>query len=133
MKAGKGCFVGKKDLKSAFRHLPIRSDDWSLLVMVAYHPCMYQKYYFLTSVRHLVVGSYANFQCFFNALGFIFKHTVGKKLTNYLDNFLFVALVEVYCNSLICTFVDICKINFPVAVQKNRMGYNGYCFLRDVS
>ena len=36
--AGKGCFAAKVDMKSAFRNLPIKPNDWMLLVMMAKDP-----------------------------------------------------------------------------------------------
>ena len=38
MDLGKGCYLAKSDMKSAFRNLPIRKEDWCWLVLMAYHP-----------------------------------------------------------------------------------------------
>ena len=46
LKAGANCFLAKSDMKSAFRHVPIRQEDWRWLVMIAHHPVTGQKYYF---------------------------------------------------------------------------------------
>ena len=35
---GKGCYVAKSDMKSAFRNLPIKPEDWRWLVMKAQDP-----------------------------------------------------------------------------------------------
>ena len=47
LEAGKGCYVVKSDLKSALRNFPTRKQDWRWLVMMAQHPCMHKKYYFV--------------------------------------------------------------------------------------
>ena len=44
---GKGCAVGKTDVISAFRLLPIRPEDWPLLLMKAEHPETGKIYYFV--------------------------------------------------------------------------------------
>ena len=46
MKAGKGCYMAKSDMKSAFRHLPVRKEDWCLIIMMARHPITGKKYFF---------------------------------------------------------------------------------------
>ena len=33
LKAGVGCSMAKSDMSSAFRHVPMRKEDWALLVM----------------------------------------------------------------------------------------------------
>ena len=44
---------------------------------------------------------------------------MGKKLNNYLDDFLFAALLKTLCNEDVKQFMDICnEINFPVAPKK---------------
>ena len=47
LKAGKGCFTGKANMKSTFRNLPIHPDDWPLLIMAVDHPVMGIKYHFI--------------------------------------------------------------------------------------
>ena len=38
MEAGIGCWIGKSDMSSAFRHVPMAKSEWWLLVMKAMHP-----------------------------------------------------------------------------------------------
>ena len=47
METGKGWYMAKSDMKSAFRHLAIRPEDWCWLVLMAYHPVTNKKFYFL--------------------------------------------------------------------------------------
>ena len=54
----------------------------------------------------------------------------GKKTVNYLDDFLFAALMKLLCDWQINTFLEICKqINFPVAIDKMFWGTNLLTFL----
>ena len=65
--------------------------------------------------------SCAHFQHFSNSLKHLVNFAVGCKqsLTNYLDDYLFLAAIESQCNYLVNTFLGICKkISFPVALDK---------------
>ena len=44
--AGPNAFMAKSDLKSAFRHLPVRKEDWCWLVMKATDPATGIQYFF---------------------------------------------------------------------------------------
>ena len=48
--AGRGCYLVKSDMKSAFRNLPIRPEDWKWLVLMAIHPLDRKKNYFIDNV-----------------------------------------------------------------------------------
>ena len=41
------CYMVKTDIKSAFRHLPIRPQDWPWLVMMVRHSVTNEKFYFI--------------------------------------------------------------------------------------
>ena len=63
--------------------------------------------------------SCAHFQAFSNAVAHLVKHRTGKDLMNYLDDYLFAALLSLVCDNQIQTFLDVCAlINFPVSVEK---------------
>ena len=63
---GPGCKAAKSDMTSAFRHLPIRREDWALLVMFALHPLTGLTYYFFDKcVPFRAATSCALFQRFF--------------------------------------------------------------------
>ena len=55
MRAGINCFAAKADMKSAFRNLPIRKEDWCWLVMMARHPTTGDKWFFVDKCHHLEV------------------------------------------------------------------------------
>ena len=126
-------WYGKTDVKSAFRILCLRVSVFWLLVMCAEHPITGEKYYFID--KCLPFGhsiSCALFQKFSNAIAHIFKFMVCLKikdealwtaLTNYLDDFLFLALTRNRCDWLMSEFLALCKeIGIPVATEKTEWG-----------
>lgn len=128
---GPGCFVIKSDMQSAFRHLPIRLQDWPMLVMIRVEPETGNFFYFFD--KFLPFGSSIpcfHFQCFSNSVAFIFRARKGKTTNNYLDDFLFAALLKALCDGKVGTFLDICKlINFPIALDKIYWGVQIIVFL----
>ena len=81
--------------------------------------------------------SCALFQKFSDAIAHIFKFAVRLKmqdealwmdLTNYLDDFLFLA--KIVCDWLMAEFLDLCKdIGIPIALEKNKWGTMVIVFL----
>ena len=47
LQEGKGCYMGKSDMSSAFRHVPMAGSQWWLLVMKAIHPTSGEMKYFV--------------------------------------------------------------------------------------
>ena len=117
-----GLYYGKTDLSSAFRILPLRPDCFCLLVMKARDPETGKWWYFID--KCLPFGSSrscALFQKFSDSLQFMVEFFARKKrsVSNYLDDFLFIAATIQLCNYLLSTFLDICKqINCPVSEEK---------------
>ena len=65
--------------------------------------------------------SCSHFQRFSNALKHITEFQIGHKdsITNYLDDFLFVAPDKATCNAMVSSFIDICnQLGVPVAHEK---------------
>ena len=120
LKEGPNCYLAKSDLKSAFRHLPIRPEDWRWLVMKAFHPESGRRYYMIDKCTPFGSRiSCSHFQRWSNAIEDIFRYRSKKKANNYLDDFLFAALQELLCNGLVDKFLWVCKeINFPVTLEK---------------
>ena len=120
MKEGIACKLGKSDMQAAFRNLGILKKHWKFLVIMAISPIDGKKYYFVD--KALPFGSSiscAHFQDFSNAVAHIVKKKSGKSLVNYLDDYLFAALLAMICNNHIQLFLDICEtINFPVSLGK---------------
>ena len=88
--------------------------------MKAQHPLSNQWYYFID--KCLPFGSAkscAIFQKFSDALAHVVYVKTGFLNINYLDDFLFVAYLELYCDNQIKVFLSVCEtINFPVALDK---------------
>ena len=90
---GKGCFAGKSDLTSAFRHLCIRPEDWCLLVMKATKSKDGKTYYFVDKCLPFGAAiSCSHFQAFSDALAHITRYVTKQENINYLDDFFFAAL-----------------------------------------
>ena len=124
-------FVGKSDFSSTFRNLPISPLDFPLLVMVARNPVDNKWYFFVDKCLPFGASiSCAHFQEFSDTVAFIFLKKTGKKAVNYLDDFLFVALLKSLCDGQIACFLDICDIiGFPVSMDKTVWGENVIIFL----
>ena len=59
-----------------------------------------------------------------------FRRKTGKKTNNYLDDFLFAALIKVICDRQVEVFLQLCKtINFPVSLDKTFWGTQLLVFL----
>ena len=120
IQAGRGCSMGKSDMSSAFRHVPIKMSDWNLLVMKAVNPIDGKTYWFVD--KCLPFGSSiscAIFQRFSNAVAHIVRHRTKKSLVNYLDDYFFAAMMAILCNQQLTSFLKVCEeICFPVALEK---------------
>ena len=97
--AGISANAAKSDMSSAFRNLPMSIFDFCLLIMMVKHPITNKTYFFVD--KCLPFGSSiscAIFQNFSDAISFVVTYKSGGKLNvNYLDDFLFVALLKQHC------------------------------------
>ena len=120
LEAGPGCYTAKADMKSAFRNLPIKPQDWMLLVMMAKNPISGRIYYFVDKCLPFRASiSCSHFQHFSNCVAFLCYKKTGKKVNKYVDDFFFAALMSALCNGSVYEFLNICEqINFPVAPEK---------------
>ena len=131
LKEGVGCSIGKSDMSSAFRHVPLAKGQWWLLVMKAQHPVSKKWFYFVD--KCLPFGSSiscAIFQAISDAIAWIVRYRVRKPNVNYLDDYLFAAALKRFCDQQISEFLLVCaQINFPVALKKNYWGSTRLVFL----
>ena len=103
------------------------------LVLMAEDPSTAKKKYFVD--KCLPFGSSiscAQFQKFSDALQFIteFKLQVTLRITNYLDDFLFVARMIWICDHMMSQFLAICEdIGCPVSEEKTEWGSDCMIFL----
>ena len=124
-------YFGKSDLVSAFRILPIRPDQRYLLLLKARHPLTKEEQFFVD--KCLPFGSSiscAHFQLFSDALAAILEHKMKTRVTNYLDDFLFMSESREQTNNLVRQFLNICqKINCPVSPDKIEWATDKIVFL----
>ena len=113
-------YVGKSDMRSAFRNLGMSPKWFRFLILKARNPIDGQWKFFAD--KCLPFGSSVScavFQSFSDCIAYIVKQKVKKDNINYLDDFMFAALVKALCNGQIQLFLDICEqINFPVSLEK---------------
>ena len=120
------CFFSKTDVQSAFRLVPLSKKAYNKLMMKAICPLNNKTYYFAD--KNLPFGhsiSCKKFQDFSDAVRHILEHKTGihQAVTNYLDDFLFVADSPEKCNYLVRTFLEICEcIGIPISQEENGLG-----------
>ena len=124
-------YTGKSDMKSAFRNLGILRRHWKYLLLKARSPldgCWY--YFFDKALPFGSAISCSHFQKFSNAVAHILKWKTGRPVVNYLDDYLFAAILRYLCNQQIQCFLDICHaIRFPVALEKTYWATTQITFL----
>ena len=104
-------FMGKMDLSSAFRVLPLKVKCFKWLILKAVDPSDGKTKFFIE--KCLPFGSSiscSHYQRFSNALKHILEYITGTKrsITNYLDDFLFLHYLKEMCDSLIGAFLELC-------------------------
>ena len=128
---GRNCKISRSDMKSAFRHVCIRKDDFWLLMMKCKNPRDGKTYFFVDTC--LAFGhsiSCKIFQEFLDCVAHIVRHRTQKPLLNYLDDYLFAHLVKLLCDAQVSQFIQICsEINFPVNLDKTFWGTTRLVFL----
>ena len=115
-------FSGKTDVQSAFRLIPLNPKSWRWLIMMVQNPQSGKWQFFINKCLPFGASiSCAIFQRFLNALKFLTEKIshVDDVITNYLDDFLFLALTILGCNTLIRNFLNLCKeVGVPIAKEK---------------
>ena len=111
---GKGCFIAKTNVKSAFRRIPIHPADYSLLGL------KWDMYYF---DRCLVMGlssSCAIFEAFSAVLKWLsINHLGACAALHILDDFLFVAQSKGQSECDLDNFILMCNyLGVPLAPEK---------------
>ena len=69
--------------------------------------------------------SCSHFQRFSDALCYLIEFRIKqkKRITNYLDDFLFIARTLMRCNYMIQQFLDLCEeLGVPVSMDKTKWG-----------
>ena len=125
-------FLGKTVLSSAFRVLPLKISCFCWLVFKAEDPADGKFKYFVEKCLPFGASiSCSHYQRFSNALRHILEvRTQRKSITNYLDDFLFTAIMKWLCNQQIHEFLILCEeLAVPVAVEKTEWASTMIVFL----
>ena len=132
-------FGGKTDVKSAFRLVPLRRQSWPWLIMKAQDPVTGKWQYFVDKCLPFGASiSCAIFQEFSDALKHLIEYRMSENhnldvtdtITNYLDDFLFLAITLYNCNLMIEEFLAMCElIGVPIAAEKTEWGAISVIFL----
>ena len=126
-------FTGKSDIKSVFRILGLSPESWKWLIMKARDPVTQQWLFFVDKCLPFGASiSCALFQKFSDALCHIVEKMVRvhNRITNYLNDFLFIARTIALCNAMINRFLEICQeIGVPVAMEKTEWAAEFITFL----
>ena len=123
---GKGSLMAKVDLKSAFRMVPVRHQDWELLGM------KWKEAYFVDTCLPFGLRSAPYlFNQFAEALQWILQHNYRLQwLIHYLDDYLIVGAPDSHsCDEHLQTFLRVCEhlqtflrvctlLGIPVATDK---------------
>ena len=92
--------IGKTDVKSAFRNLCIRPQDWCLLIMKARSPIDGKVYYFVDKCLPFGASiSCSHFQQVSDAMAHIFRARTDGETVNYLDDYFFAAIIKALCDN----------------------------------
>ena len=114
-RTGRGCFMAKTDIKSAFRIIPVHSDDHPLLGMK-----WENLYYYDRCLPMGCSSSCAIFEAFSTALEWIAINRLGaSSVLHILDDFLFIAESSEKCQLDLNNFLNMCQLlGVPIAEEK---------------
>ena len=132
---GSMIYFTKTDFLAAFRQVPGKPSQFRWLLMKAEHPTTTgEVFYFVDKCMPFGTSiSCAIFQEISNALYHIIMYRLNserKAITNYLDDFLFMALIKSLCNNMVNRFTQLCsEINMPLSVEKTELASTLIVFL----
>ena len=112
---GRGCFLAKTGIKSAFRIIPIRPQDYPLLGMT-----WQGKYYYDRAVPMGCASSCRTFEMFSSALEWVAKkHLHIEHLVHILDDYFMAASSYHQCCAALRNFISLCNyLGVPIAPEK---------------
>ena len=112
---GQGCFLGKTDVKNAFRIVPIHPLDYNLLGMK-----WRNAYYYDKCMPMGCSSSCRTFELFSTALEWVAQKKLKiAHLIHLLDDFLIIAASKELCHLQLQLFVDLCTyLGVPIAPNK---------------
>ena len=122
---GRFSYLAKTDIKSAFRIIPIRPDQYHLLGFQ-----WNNKFYYDRCLPMGCSSSCSIFEAFSTSLEFIIRSKVSDvSIIHILDDFFFVSHSYQSCHDALMLFLDICKeIGVPMALDKTFGPYQSLPF-----
>lgn len=124
---GKGCLLGKSDIKSAFRLLPVSPDEFDQLGFQ-----FEDNFYIDKAMPFGCSKSCSTWEKFARFLEFcVSRHATRGKLLHYLDDFLFGGKRNTdQCQHIMATFETSMKnLGVPIAIEKTEGPQTVICFL----
>lgn len=114
--AGPGCFLAKTDIKNAFRIIPIRPQDYSLLGMR-----WRDLFYYDRCMPMGCSSSCKTFETLSTAMEWIAQKKLNiTRMIHLLDDFLIIAPSHTLCRDQLRLFLDLCSyLGIPIAPEKN--------------
>ena len=126
-------YYSKSDIKSAFRLVPILPSQRCWLLMMARNPSNGKLAFFADKCLPFGASiSCARFQLYSDSLRHIIEHVTHRQhtVTNYLDDFLFIAEDENTCNQMVRSFITLCQdIGCPISFDKTEWAATRTVFL----
>lgn len=112
---GRGCFLAKTDIKSAFRIIPISPSDYDLLGMF-----WHGNFYYDRAMPMGCASSCRTFETFSTALQWFAQKRLNiVHLIHILDDFLMAAASYDQCCSHLENFLSLCEyLGVPIAAEK---------------
>ena len=112
---GRGCFLAKTDVKSAFRIIPVHPADYPLLGI-----CWKNMYYFDRALAMVLSSSCDIFESFNTALEWVSLNLLdASPVLHILHDFLFVAKTKDQCARDFQNFIVMCdNLGVPLAPEK---------------
>lgn len=112
---GRGCYMAKTDIKSAFRILPVHKDDYALLGF-----SWKDKIYYDRCLAMGCSSSCLTFETFSSALEWVAIQKLGcRGVVHILDDFLFLEKSSEECQESLDKFLNFCSdVGVPIARDK---------------
>ena len=113
-KLGKGAYMSKADVKSAFRNIPMCKEDLSLLGIK-----LDEQFYIDCCLPFGASTSCAIFEDVAGLIHWLAENTSKQQFVHYLDDFFTARQKAAWCKQVMQVFQDLCKeIGLPLAEDK---------------
>jgi hypothetical protein len=123
---GRGCFLSKVDIKSAYRAVPVRPADWPMLGMI-----WEGRYWFHTTLPFGLRSSCHLWERYATAAQWIAQHALGIRwMIHYVDDFLIAAARRQVCQRDLDHFRSLLShLGLPEAIDKTEAPTTRLLFL----